>query len=289
MTALHIAQALRLRRRGKEYRGDCPACGYAGTFSMTTKDGRTLWHCASCQDRDALTAAVRNITGGDWSPPPAPASTPPVDPATKTRAALAIWGASMPIPGTLAAAYLAARGLAGEASGALRFHPALHHPNEPGTFPTMVALIVSTETGEPVAIHRTYLRGDGTGKAAVEPAKASKGPSRCGAIMLHRPEPGAPLVIGEGIETSLSAGRIIGAPAWAAVSAGNLAAIVPPPAPSEIILAADPDEPGQRAAWAAARRWQAQGRRVRVAVPDTTGEDFNDLWRARVAREATNG
>ncbi|MEO3474852.1 toprim domain-containing protein [Roseomonas sp. CAU 1739] len=214
---------------------------------------------------------------------------PAVDPATRTRAALALWDESMPINGTLAAVYLAARGLPGEASAALRFHPAMRHTNAPGTFPVMVALVFSTETGEPVAIHRTYLRRDGRGKADIEPAKASKGPIRGGAIMLHAPVPGEPLVIGEGIESSLSASSIMGAPAWAAIAAGNMQAIIPPSAPSEIILAADPDEVGQREAWAAAARWGDMGRHVRVATPNTTGQDFNDLWRARMAREATRG
>jgi phage/plasmid primase-like uncharacterized protein len=150
-------------------------------------------------------------------------------------------------------------------------------------------LIVSPSTGAPVAIHRTYLRRDGTGKADVDPAKASKGPMGGGAIMLHMPEAGRPLVIGEGIETSLSAGSLMGAPAWAAVAAGNMQRITPPAEPSEIIIAADPDPVGQREAWAAADAWQAAGRRVRVATPDAPGEDFNDLWRARTAREATNG
>jgi putative DNA primase/helicase len=100
---------------------------------------------------------------------------------------------------------------------------------------------------------------------------------------------GAPLVIGEGIETSLSAGRMIGAPAWASIAAGNMKRIIPPPDPSEIILAADPDPTGQVEAWAAADAWQAQGRRVRVATPETTGQDFNDVWRARMAQEAAHG
>jgi phage/plasmid primase-like uncharacterized protein len=192
-------------------------------------------------------------------------------------------------PGTLAAVYLAARGLPGEASAALRFHPAMRHTNAYGAFPAMVALVVSTQTGEPVAIHRTYLRRDGAGKADLDPAKASKGPIRGGAIMLHAPVLGAPLVIGEGIESSLSAGRIMGAPAWAAIAAGNMRAIIPPSAPSEIILAADPDEVGQREAWAAAARWRDLGWRVRVATPDTSGQDFNDLWRARTAGEIHHG
>jgi putative DNA primase/helicase len=289
MNAAELAQAFDLRRHGRGWSGDCPACGYAGTFSLTEKDGRALWHCASCQDRDALTAAVRSVTGGDWTAPATPAPERAVDPASRIRAAMALWDASIPTGGTLAEVYLAARGLAGEASTALRFHPGLRHPNAPGTFPTLVALIVATSTGEPVAIHRTYLRRDGTGKADVDPAKASKGPMGGGAIMLHAPAPGRPLVIGEGIETSLSAGRMMGAPAWAAVAAGNMQRITPPTEPSEIIIAADPDPVGQREAWAAADAWRAAGRRVRVAVPDTTGQDFNDLLRARTAREATNG
>lgn len=289
MSAAEIALALGLKRAGRSYNGDCPACGYAGTFSVADKDGRTLWHCASCQDREAVTAAVRSVTAGDWTAPAAPALERAVDPASRTRAALALWDASIAITGTLAEVYLTARGLAGEASTALRFHRALRHPNAAGTFPALVALIGSTTTGEAVAIHRTYLRRDGSGKADVDPAKASKGPMGGGAIMLHAPVTGRPLVIGEGIESSLSAGRMMDAPAWAAVAAGNMQRITPPAEPSGIIIAADPDPVGQREAWAAADAWQAAGRRVRVAVPDTPDQDFNDLWRARTAREATNG
>ena len=290
MSAPEIAHALGLKRAGRNWRGDCPSCGYAGTFSVSSKDGTTLWWCASCQDSSGVTAAVRNALGGTWTPPTTKAllSTAP-DIASRTRAALAIWEEAMPIPGTIVEPYLAARGLVGEASTALRYHPSLRHPNETASFPAMVGLVVSTSTGEPVAIHRTYLKRDGSGKADIEPAKASKGPIGGGAILLHSPVAGMPLVIGEGIETSLSAGRIIGAPAWAAIAAGNLSRIIPPAVPSEIIIAADPDMVGQGEAWNAAQIWKAQGRTVRVATPDTTGQDFNDLWRARQAREATHG
>lgn len=287
--AARLAEAFGLRRNRRGWTGNCPCCGYAGTFTINQREGRALWWCASCQDRDGLLAAVRSAAGDDYLPPASAAPAAPKDDAARTRAALAIWAEAIAINGTIAETYLAARGLAGEASAALRYHPALRHPNAAGTFPALVALVVSTETGEPVAIHRTYLHRDGTGKAGVEPAKASKGPIRGGAIMLHEPAAGAPLVIGEGIETSLSAGRMIGAPAWAAIAAGNLKRIIPPAEPSEIILAADPDPTGHLEAWAAADAWQAHGRRVRVATPDTTGQDFNDLLRARMVREATNG
>lgn len=283
--AATIAAALGLRRNRKGWSGNCPACGYAGTFSVSIKDGCTLWWCPSCQDRDGLLAAVRAATGSHWTPPASVSTSTAISAADRTRAALAIWDEALDLKGTLAEVYLAARGLTDENSTALRYHPALRHPNAGGTFPAMVALIRSTETGEPVAIHRTYLRRDGSGKANVEPAKATKGPMGGGAIMLHEPVAGAPLIIGEGVESALSAGRLIGAPAWSAVAAGNLKNIAPPEGPSEIVLAADPDAVGQREAWAAAERWQAVGRPVRIATPNDADTDFNNILLRRLGNE----
>lgn len=287
--AATIAAAFGLRPNRRGWSGNCPSCGYPGTFSLSIKDGRALWWCASCQDRDGLLAAVRNATGGAWTPPASVSTGSITNNADRMRAALAIWAEAISITRTLAEVYLAARGLAGEASTALRFHPALRHPNATGTFPALVALIRSTETGQPVAIHRTFLRRDGTGKADVDPVKASKGPIAGGAIMLHETMSSAPVVIGEGIESSLSAGRLLGAPAWAAIAAGNLKNIMPPAESSEIIIAADPDAVGQREAWAAAERWRAHGRSVRVATPDNAHFDFNDILVSRQRQEVGNG
>ena len=286
--AAMIAAALGLRPNRQGWSGNCPSCGYAGTFSMSVRDGRAVWWCASCQDREGLLAAIRSATGGAWTPPASAGAHATTDAAGRTRAALATWDEALDLKGTLAEVYLAARGLTGEASTALRYHPALRHPNATGTFPAMVALIRSTATGEPVAVHRTYLRRDGLGKADVDPAKATKGPMAGGAIMLHDRVDGAPLVIGEGIESSLSAGRLLGAPAWAGIAAGNLKSIIPPDGPGEIILAADPDPVGQREAWAAADRWRGLGLRVQVATPDDPTTDFNDVLLRRLAREACN-
>lgn len=155
----------------------------------------------------------------------------------------------------------------------------------------MLALVVDA-AGAPIAVHRTYLRRDGSGKANVTPAKASIGPVRGGAIRLD--PVAAELVIGEGIESSASAGRLMALPAWAAISAGNLArALVLPLEVRSVVIAADHDPPngnGQRpgpdAADAAARRWRAEGRVVRVATPDLPGSDFNDVLRAREAAHA---
>ena len=127
-----------------------------------------------------------------------------------------------------------------------------------------------------------YLRADGSGQADVEPQKATLGPIWGGAVRL---DPAAPeLVIGEGIESSASAGILLGLPAWAATSAGNLArGLVLPPEVLSVTIAADPDPPGVKAARDAARRWRCEGRKVRIATPDVPGCDFNDLLMREMA------
>jgi phage/plasmid primase-like uncharacterized protein len=139
--------------------------------------------------------------------------------------------------------------------------------------------------GTPSAVHRTYLTRGGD-KAAVEPAKASLGPIWGGAIRLDALANDKPLVIGEGIETSASAGWLMGLPAWAAISAGNLArGLVLPPEALSVVIAADPDDAGRNAANDAWLRWKDEGRAVQIATPDRPS-DFNDLL---IAHRATHG
>jgi putative DNA primase/helicase len=89
------------------------------------------------------------------------------------------------------------------------------------------------------------------------------------------------LVLGEGIETSGSAGLLTNLPAWAAVSAGNLATAVMPPAAVRILIAADRDTAGRDAARTAWSRFRREGRVVRVAVPDDGRGDFNNILRGQ--------
>lgn len=92
-------------------------------------------------------------------------------------------------------------------------------------------------------------------------------------------------MVGEGIESAASAARMIGLPAWAAVSAGNLAkGLELPSVVRRVVIAVDPDLPGETAAREAADRWGRAGLRVQLAHP-TGGGDFNDTLRARVAAD----
>jgi putative DNA primase/helicase len=277
--ATDLATRWNLRRvAGRpEWRGTCPACEYPDAFVMTMRDEKPLIWCASCGDDRAAMGGLLRGAGGGEGPPQHDGSRQRDNDAAEARKAraLGLWRGSVPCAGTIAAAYLASRGLAELAvSDVLRFRPDCPHPSG-GTLPAMMAL-VSDVAGNPMALHRTYLKPDGTGKADADPPRAGLGAHAAGAIRLH---PVAPeIVIGEGIETSASAGRLLGLPAWAAISAGNLAkTLILPPEVRSVMIAADPDPPGMRAANAAAERWRAEGRRVHIATPNKPGCDFNNL------------
>lgn len=285
MTSLaDMAARFGLKRSGCEWRGMCPACGYGGgAFVLSAgRGGGVLAWCASCQDR----AAIARLMDGDALPPatPAEAARSAATKARKAERAISLYRGAGPIPGTPAALYLAHRGIGNlMQADCLRFRPDTPHPAG-GQLPAMLAAVADV-SGAIVAVHRTFLAADGR-KADVEPVKASLGPIWGGAIRLSPIVPNMPVVIGEGVETSASAGHLMGFPAWAAISAGNMAkGLVLPAEVRRVVIAADPDEPGRRAAREAWCRWNAEGRHVEIAIPDD-GRDFNDLLIAREPRNA---
>ncbi len=83
-------------------------------------------------------------------------------------------------------------------------------------------------------------------------------------------------MLSEGIETGLSVQQATGLPVWATLSTSGLRAVILPPATTVVTIAADGDEAGEVAAQAAARRFIAEGRTVKIARPPK-GMDFNDV------------
>jgi phage/plasmid primase-like uncharacterized protein len=143
----------------------------------------------------------------------------------------------------------------------------------------MVGLVEHVTHG-PVAVHCTYLRVDGTGKADIpkQEQKAFFGPVCGGAVRLSLVQTNQWLVIGEGIETCMSVMNACSLPGWAALSAAGLKSLILPAEANMVLICADNDGNGvgQRAANDAAQRCLAEGRRVRLALPPA-GEDFNDM------------
>lgn len=193
---------------------------------------------------------------------------------TRRRLA-ALWRRADYTRGTPAERYVIGRGLPWLIEcRALRFLAGCPHPSHCAPLPAMVAMIQDA-AGNLIGLHRIFLTVTGN-KAAVDPVKATLGHIAGGAIRLH--PPCAEMVVGEGIETTAAAARLTGLPGWSAVAAGNLArSMVLPELVRSVVIAVDRDPAGERAAREAAWRWQREGRRVRLMVPDLEGEDANDI------------
>jgi putative DNA primase/helicase len=280
-TAAEIAAALEGRREGRQWRCRCPIHGGRSLLVRDGDAGRILVFChGGCEASDVLAELRRT---GLLGRPSENNQLPPIrrndrlDEAARTGRALAVWRETRPAVGTIVETYLANRGLAPPQY--LRFHPACPHPSA-ANLPAMIGLVEHVNHG-PTALHRTFISSDGSGKAAVEPDKASLGPVAGGAVRLAQARAGQWLLVAEGLETTLSVMHACALPGWAALSAGGIKSLVLPPSANMVVVCADSDANGvgQRAANAAAERFLAEGRRVRIALPPRSGLDFNDLLR----------
>lgn len=224
----------------------------------------------------------------------------------RSKRAQAIWlNANARLSCTPVDLYLLGRGIGiadlPRPPSALHYAENLQHTDqktgEVTHWPAMVAAICSGE-GKFLAVHRTFLKNHGGGlvkKAPVTDAKLVYGPYRGGFISLSRGKSGKSLkdapvgdevILCEGIEDGLSLAlacpdqRIL-----AAVSVGNFANLVLPPAIKKITIAADNDAPGSEAAnsvQAAVDTFMDQGRDVYIAH-SPSGKDFNDLLQHHAA------
>jgi hypothetical protein len=191
-----------------------------------------------------------------------------------------IWREAVAPAGTLAEAYLAARGLSIEIGAPLRFHPDC--PRGPERWPALVALMSDPLSGAPCGVHRTFLARDGSGKASGPlPTKMM-----AGAAGVIRLVPDADVTCGlglaEGIETALSVMQGFGwRPVWAATSAGAIRRFPVLPGIEALTIFADPDGAGMEAARACAGAWAEAGREARICAPPAG--DFNDAIRGRAA------
>lgn len=226
-----------------------------------------------------------------------------VERAAKARkAAMATFIASKkaPFAGSPADRYLASRGIdvrrLGRMPGALGWLDASKHFETGTTWPVMVAGFTGDVDGQEtiVAVHRTFLAPDGSGKAPVEPqrkiwpafAGASirlwRGGTRMSVDEAARHGIRETLVIAEGVEDGLTIA--LAAPelrVWAAGSLGNIARIVLPECVDEVVVLRDNDWGKPQAARAFAKAIDAlvrQERKVRVASA-TIGKDVNDQLR----------
>ena len=194
---------------------------------------------------------------------------------------------------TLVETYLRSRGITIPVPRVLRFVQHCPHRNG-GYYPAMVAPVVNV-AGEQIGVHKTFLKPGGSGKADLpkEAQRESCGILKGGAVRLadldpgHRLDDRAPdhgLIVGEGIESTLSVMQLFGLPGWAALSANGIAVLELPDHVREVVIAADNDSNGVgfAAALAACEHWQGEGRHVEILMPPNAGDDFNDVLQGRL-------
>jgi putative DNA primase/helicase len=283
MTAEGIARALGGYRSGSSYLAKCPAHNdNSPSLSITENDsGKVLVHCHAGCEQSSVVAALKALglwVGSSERKQGQRGLATNINPphAERMEKALRLWKQSKPGVNTAVQTYLRSRGITLPVPDRLRFYASLKHTT--GLWPAMIGLVTRGTDDTPIAIHRTFLCSDGRGKAEFNPNKMMLGPCRGGAVRLAPAE--HTVMIGEGIETCLSAVQATGLPAWAALSTSGLRSLELPTSIHRVIILADGDEAGDAAARAAAKRWAGERREVRTARCPR-GADFNDLLLGR--------
>jgi hypothetical protein len=283
--ARELTATLRGRWHGGYGVAACPICqperrkGQNGLTLADGRNGRLVLDCkkSACAFLDILVAAGLRL--GDYAPPDAATLAQREAEANagaqrKAAQAKRLWQEAQPIAGTIAETYLRGRGITCDLPPTLRFHPSAWHGASATHCPALVAAVQGIALP---ALHRTYLRPDGTGKADLDPVKAMLGATAGGAVRVSDGQ--GPLVVSEGIETALSlASGLLRTPAtiWAALSTSGIRCLKLPPEPSRLTIAPDGDDAGRTAAQALAERAHALGWKVSL-LPAPHGCDWNDI------------
>ena len=205
------------------------------------------------------------------------------DKGRRTASALKLWDERQAFVGSQAEVYLRdTRGIgdwldAFDLDESLGFHSACPFDGE--RVPCLIALVRGIENDEPQAIHRTALK---LGPRPERLGRLSLGLVAGGAIKLSLDgDVTTGLLIGEGIETTLSASRVLKfRPCWSVLSRSGIEKFPILSGIESITIAVDRDESGdgQRDAAVLAGRLEAAGIEARRAY-SKVGKDFNDALR----------
>jgi hypothetical protein len=190
-----------------------------------------------------------------------------------------LWKQAEPGSNSLVESYLRARSLTIAVPSSIGFLPHHYHRESKTYWPCMISAVNRWPSDEVIAVHRTFLSVNGCGKAPVTPNKKMLGQVAGGAVRFG--ECLEVIALAEGIETALSYWQETGVTTWAVLSASGFSNIVLPPVDitKEVIILADHDESGVKAAKLASKRFVQEGRKVYLNAPQEKGQDFNDLLR----------
>lgn len=267
-----------------EHRAKCPSCGRPGrndkTLGITVEhDGKGVAHCFRCAYVETH-RPDRSHTFIKAPQSPVKAQAEQRQHLTLSEYGRRLWSECRPLADTIAAAYLNARRcVLPPADGDLRYHPALKHGPTGYTGPALVGLITDAVTRQPLSLHRTWVRADGTKPPEADPPRLLLGKHRkAGGVIRLWPDEAVTMGLGvaEGIETALALAHAF-QPVWACIDAGNMAALPVLGGIGGLTIAADHDDAGIKAAHECADRWTLAGVEVRIVMSPKPKQDLNDL------------
>ena len=194
-----------------------------------------------------------------------------------------LFAAGEPVLGTLAASYLQGRGIS-RLGPALRYHPRVFlwqgedDSDLPQRAPALLAKITDNR-GQVTGCARFYLNPSTGGLAATESPKRILGQLRGHAIRFWSGTSRNDLIVGEGLENTLSVGTAL--PEFdlaSCLTATHLGLFIPPPGIKRIWIARDNDEAGRNASSRLRNQLESLGIAFGGLVPQLG--DFNDDLRA---------
>ncbi|WP_236628118.1 MULTISPECIES: DUF7146 domain-containing protein [unclassified Sulfitobacter] len=194
-----------------------------------------------------------------------------------------LFAAGKPVLGTLAATYLHGRGIT-RLGPALRYHPGVFlwqgedDADPPQRAPALLAKITDNR-GQVTGCARTYLDPSTGGLAEIESPKRILGQLHGHAIRFWSGSVRSDLIVGEGLENTLSVGTAL--PEFdlaSCLTATHLTLFIPPPGIKHIWIVRDNDEAGRNAS----KRLRNQLESLGIACVDLVPNmgDFNDDLRA---------
>lgn len=283
--------------------GPCPVCvGGKDRFRFDDKEGRGTFICGACGAGDGFdlicryngwdfqTAAnaIDKLRGKDIQKE---VFKEPVNYQQRRQNLNKLWGLAKS-PAVLRHYMVEERGLNAEVinnlGGDIRGHEAMDLYEDGkmvGRFPGVVCLVRDL-AGNPISAHRTYMLGDGAGKAK----KLMPGMAQLGGTSIRLIHDLRSLVVGEGIETTLAGWQYLHTHvpdhefsgtlgAWAGISAHGLKEMLLPETLETLWICMDADFSftGQAAAYELARKVKLTGRTVKILEPTMMGCDLDDV------------
>jgi phage/plasmid primase-like uncharacterized protein len=253
--------------------------------------GRPVFHCFGGCTQDDLVDALR--AEGLWpergarreGSKPKAAAKDKDKTSQNVKWARAQWNRSRDIDTTKPHPYFLARGIDTTRFAflhyTLRIDPEAKHKASDTIGPAVIALVTDL-AGDTVGIQRTFLAGGEASKRKVDPVKMSLGSVKSHAIRIGSPRT-ARVLVSEGLEDAMTARAAMDFKftAWACAGLSMMDLIVFPDDVAEVIILADNDTRGRKAANRAATVFRKAGKAVLVAYPPDDVKDFNELVKGK--------